>query len=478
MSLWIASFIVGQLLGGSGFFSVRLISVGVELSTLFLLLLAVGLTALPQILGNVPKLRFISQSVCVAIGIFQGGISSAPTPVEAIKTAQVVQTNPFHSGRRAVIASAFSKASGKHTFYQAISKCAEGQWGALSSRPTVGLLDRHRASFKPGILEECQQEINFQSYAKGWVAERFAAAKVPSEDANLIKGFLWGDEKVKFGKWRQIFLRSGVFHLLVTSGLHVTLVAHFCSLVCILPTRFLYIGRLINPGMYRHLSYTVTICASILAYLYASFSGPSAAAQRAALIFVTGQLTALFGLSWSLGSRLRTAAFLQTLLYPVGFVGLGSLLSWTVYLIVMTSFQKGHGRPRAHGKVGRYSKKFFRSAFGCLLRAQIEVTIVTVAVFGHLSIPGLAANLLLIPVFPPILLTSGLTVVAPTEVIPALLTFLRTFVEFVRYFSESCNLANWLCSAPRGGPTLFRQVALIATAIIFLNKSRELTIGH
>ena len=477
MSLWIAAFIVGQLLGMVGLIPSQFVTAGLNHSTLFFLLGAISLIALSNILQTFRNLRFVLQGLSIAFGVFQGGTSSAPIPIQPVVAAQIVRTNPFQTGRKPVIAVDTSTIVGQAVYFQVTSECFRGHQGRLTSRATQGLLSRRRAGFKAGLVDNCQTTTDYQFRLKDWVDSRLATAKVPTRDRDLIKGFLWGDERVKFGEWRRIFLRSGVYHLLVTSGLHVTLVAHFGTLICLLVPRLMYIARLVDPGIYRNLVGIVTILAGILACGYASFSGPSAAAQRAALIFATGQLGALFGWSWSLSSRLRTAAFLQTILYPVGFVSIGTLLSWTVYLIVMTRLKQGHWGSTQHRMSHLSSSEAPNGGFASLAKAQIEVTVVTLGVFGQLSIPGLVANLLLIPVFPLILLTAGATIVAPPGLVPTLLEFVRAFADFVKYFSTSCDIANWLCSKSHDWPTHLRLAALLATGVIFLNKSKNLTIG-
>lgn len=207
-----------------------------------------------------------------------------------------------------------------------------------------------------------------------------------------IRGFL---EAIILGEMRQLpeqqlaaFKKFGIFHLLVVSGLHVTLLAQFVTKLCTLVLRLFYALALISPKAWlaaRLIPANLTLALLISFGLMLNFPIP---VQRAVLVFALSSLAAVFQIALTTRKQILLAMSLQIILFPVGLLSITFAFSWLSYLTV---------------------RLLFAATGGWVLRSlivQLELMLLAIAFLGQLSALGVLLNPLLVPVFPGILLAA------------------------------------------------------------------------
>lgn len=283
----------------------------------------------------------------------------------------------------------------------------------------------------PGSLAAAAQPLRLRLHAAGQVLpsalnqrlapapasldalrERIAraiAARVDERDAAaLIIALAIGDtQRVSVEQWR-VFNAVGITHLVAISGLHVTM---FCLLMAGLTAWLWRRCPWLQPRVPRHSCATLIGVAAALGY--ALLAGWSVPTQRTLLM-----LASWHGLHMAARPRraVRTLAaglIGVLLLDPLAPLAAGF---WLSFLAVAVLLLQGTLMPAID------------TGWRALLRTQACVTVallpVTVAVFGSVSLVGLAVNLVAIPFFSLLLVPLILAGSVALGVWPALATLL------------------------------------------------------
>jgi competence protein ComEC len=213
---------------------------------------------------------------------------------------------------------------------------------------------------------------------------RAIAARVTDRDAAaLIIALAIGDtQRVSTEQWR-VFNAVGITHLVAISGLHVTL---FCLVVAWVAAKLWERIPVLHSRVPRHTFATLTGLAASLAY--ALLAGWSVPTQRTLLMLATWH-----GLRWMARPRpaARTlAAGLTGVLLLDPFAPLAAGF-WLSFLAV--------GALLVQGALGGVPHGGARALVHTQLYVMAALLPATVAVFGSVSLAGLAVNLVAIPLF-------------------------------------------------------------------------------
>lgn len=213
---------------------------------------------------------------------------------------------------------------------------------------------------------------------------RAIARRVTDRDAAaLIIALAIGDtQRVSTEQWR-VFNAVGITHLVAISGLHVTL---FCLVVAWLAAKLWERMPGLQSRVPRHTFSTLTGLAASLAY--ALLAGWSVPTQRTLLMLATWH-----GLRWMARPRpaARTlAAGLIGVLLLDPFAPLAAGF-WLSFLAV--------GALLVQGALGGVVHTGARALVHTQLYVMAALLPATVAVFGSVSLAGLAVNLVAIPLF-------------------------------------------------------------------------------
>lgn len=266
--------------------------------------------------------------------------------------------------------------------------------------------------------------------------------------AGVLAALSLGDQNaISSADWA-VFRDTGVAHLLSVSGLHVTLFAWLAASVVGPAWRrspWLCL-RLPAPTAARWVGVTA-------AFGYALFSGWGVPAQRTVLMLATVAGLRSLQLRWPWPLVLLAAAVAVTALDPWAVMQPGFWLSFgAVGLLMAAGGDTGPG---------------WRARFGAALRTQGIATVglapLSLICFSQLSLVGLLANLVAIPVVSFVLMPLALLggVVAPLWTVAALLT--QALMAWLKWLAGWPAAVWWLPAAP-----LWAQALGLAGAVLMV----------
>jgi predicted membrane metal-binding protein len=190
----------------------------------------------------------------------------------------------------------------------------------------------------------------------------------------------------------------GIYHTLVISGLHFTLLAHTTHLVLQLPFRILLIFRLINPFYWARVDLCTKVIVALLLLLYCQLLNWPIACQRALIMYWLFGFFSIFMGEPRTWDAVLIGMVLHSILFPLDLFTLSSLLSWGTYLIVL-----------------QYQIKL-RSASGYLEKAaltfgmQSVLTLYSFSLIGRTSLLALPINIIISPLALPLVLIAFFSV--------------------------------------------------------------------
>jgi len=225
--------------------------------------------------------------------------------------------------------------------------------------------------------------------ARQWVRDRIMERVQPAATAGVLAALVVGDQgAIPQAHW-ETFRITGVTHLMVVSGTHITLFAWMAMALIGLLWRVA--GRR-RPALL--LAVPTPVAAALgglaLGFLYAVFSGWGVPAQRAVLMLATLVLLQLSGRQWPWPFMWLAVMQMVVLLDPWALLSAGF---WLSFVAVAILFATGQPLP-TDGRSGRHY------VLG-LVRTQALMTLALAPLlllwFGEFSLVGLLANLPAIP---------------------------------------------------------------------------------
>lgn len=258
---------------------------------------------------------------------------------------------------------------------------------------------------------------------------RLALARmVPEPEASLLQGIVLG---IKAGIPKTLYDEynaTGTSHIIVISGSNISLVARLFALS---------FGQLLG----KRRAYWLTLAGIAL---YVLLVGADAAVVRAGLmggLYATGRH---LGRLATAHISLAASAVILTLFEPLALWDAGFQLSFaaTLSLILFSPplearVERGLARMVSSGKAATGILRFLNEALVATLAAQVLTLPVVAYHFGRLSLVSPLANLLILPVQPPIMTLGGLAALAGS------LPLLEPLARVVAWLP-------WLCLAYTG----------------------------
>lgn len=215
--------------------------------------------------------------------------------------------------------------------------------------------------------------------------------------AGVLAALAVGDQgAIERDDW-ELFRNTGVAHLMSISGLHVTMFAWLA-------------GWLVAAAWRRSARATHLLPATsaarwgglAVATAYAAFAGWGVPAQRTVWMLATVTLLQSLGLRWPWSVVLLLAAFVVTLLDPWALLQPGFWLSFVAVALLMSSSPASAARsdPAVRAEGWRWPARFVAAARGEVrtqLVATLGLTPLTLVIFQQVSLVGVFANLVAIP---------------------------------------------------------------------------------
>lgn len=225
---------------------------------------------------------------------------------------------------------------------------------------------------------------------------------------------------------------TGTVHLLVISGLHISLVATWCFFLGALAARC---AGLLHRGSNLWLMHCLPpVCASLGAAYYAALAGFTIPTQRALVACLVLMLCRLFGLNFSAFTLLGMAALAVGLMEPFAWMSSGF---WLSFLAVAVLFYSLGGR----GQV---------SAVGALVRAQMVLSVglllPLLALGQGTSLLSPIANLVAVPVVSVILTPLLLVAALCSGILPQVTQWLLPWMDWI--FGYLWGFLEWVQARP------------------------------
>lgn len=260
----------------------------------------------------------------------------------------------------------------------------------------------------PTVLEVKEQRSGVREVVEIWKTEMMNRCEkiYPDEEAGILEAMLFGEKSELSGDIKELYQAAGISHVLVISGLHISLLA------------------LAVTGILRRLGFPMPVWVILSVGVLAGYGiliGQPTTAVRALLMFFVLQGARLLGRSYDLLSALAFAGILMLLDNPDLILDGGCRLSFCAVIGVGWYVSE---KNKIFWSIGEKEKRKNRgkggkgSSAGAILeniRAGWYLWLFTLPVmldtFYQVSVVGILWNLVAIPLLPVIIASGGLGVV-------------------------------------------------------------------
>ena len=259
------------------------------------------------------------------------------------------------------------------------------------------------ASVRSGVRDEPPERLGATvraplAWARQAVRERIAAQVAETDLAGVLVALVVGDQSAISGTDWALFRDTGVAHLVSISGLHVTMFAWgACALVGWLWRRS---GSLCKAWP----APAAALCGGlVLATAYAAFSGWGLPAQRTCLMLACVVVLRLVGVRWPWPQVWMLTCAVVVACDPWALLQPGFWLSFVAVAVLFATDAGPAAPPNEAVAQSRWQRLLYAAARqgGGLLREQWLITLalapLTAFWFGQVSLVGLVANLLAVP---------------------------------------------------------------------------------
>ncbi len=339
----------------------------------------------------------------------------------------------------------------RHSINSALEVDSPAGWQTLEAAGPAGLLSRLVIALRTPILNHARLSFSLDQGA-------------------VLAGMLLGDRQRLSPALREVFERTGTAHVLATAGLHVGVVA----LLALTLLRRCRLGR--RPA---------SLLTIALLAIFALMAGERAAVVRAALM----ASIALLGLSVErepdAPSALGGAALLLLAINPKELFDPGFQFSFLIVGTLLLLLPLGAPLSEAIGRRipgrdprSKFLRRTLQGAAGTLavtVAAQLGAMPLTAYYFNTISLAGMPANVLILPLLGLILplgfAASALGALAPICAVPLdllLRALLGTVLAVTRTFSAMPGAVHFLPSPAPASIVLY--YALLWLAAIWLGR--------
>ena len=229
----------------------------------------------------------------------------------------------------------------------------------------------------------------------------------------FIFGIFFGDQQGIYQSLKQKFKTLGIYHLLVISGLHFTLIASCIRKGLFFGIKILYIFKLLNPLIWIRLSLIINILVCFGVVVFMRFASISGAGGRAGIIFLTHVLLPYITGRLVLRKRVELCFLIQILVFPLGIISLGTFISWVSYLSFVSLKQDHTASIPQYTIWGTLTDPYHLSSIKSLVYkikkliiVQTKLLCFSSCVFSTINPISLFINLVLVPCFPLVMIAS------------------------------------------------------------------------
>ena len=260
----------------------------------------------------------------------------------------------------------------------------------------------------PTVLEVKEQRSGVREVVEIWKTEMMNRCEkiYQDEEAGILEAMLFGEKSELSGDIKELYQAAGISHVLVISGLHISLLA------------------LAVAGILRRLGFPMPVWVMLSVGVLAGYGiliGQPTTAVRALLMFFVLQGARLLGRSYDLLSALAFSGILMLLDNPGLILDGGCRLSFCAvigvgwYVSEKNKIFRSIGEKEKRKNRGKGGKGSSAGAILENIRAGWYLWLFTLPVmldtFYQVSVVGILWNLVAIPLLPVIIASGGLGVV-------------------------------------------------------------------
>lgn len=342
-------------------------------------------------------------------------------------------------------------------------------WGtAYTSGMRLTVLHKGKTS---GIREKIE---NFRSRISRWIDnQRSDSAK------GVLKALIIGERGHIASPVRSSFYRSGVGHILAISGLHIGIVATASFLF--FKWIFTHIEILLWHAWTRKAAAIASLAPVIL---YGLLAGMSPSTQRAVIMASLFLLSFLIEREHDTINTLSVAAFLILMAHPPSLFSASFQLSFVAVFFILFGFISFHKTPFMEQKTaGTWGIRFLfwiRSFFIVSLFATLGTFPIVMYYFNLVSLIGLLANLVIIPLIGFIVVPLGLISVFFYSLnIPLADVCIHLSLTILQ---QAVYLIQWMSNFPYAAiqtftPTIFEMIGYyLLIAVLLLRREKQISL--
>ena len=260
----------------------------------------------------------------------------------------------------------------------------------------------------PTVMEVKEQRSGVREVVEIWKTEMMNRCEkiYPDAEASILEAMLFGEKRELSGDIKELYQAAGISHVLVISGLHISLLA------------------LAVAGILRRLGFPMPVWVILSVGVLAGYGiliGQPTTAVRALLMFFVLQGARLLGRSYDLLSALAFAGILMLLDNPDLILDGGCRLSFCAvigvgwYVSEKNKIFRSIGEKEKRKNRGKGGKGSSAGAILENIRAGWYLWLFTLPVmldtFYQVSVVGILWNLVAIPLLPVLIASGGLGVV-------------------------------------------------------------------
>lgn len=325
-----------------------------------------------------------------AVQYFLDGKKLVPTNLRlSIVMEGGASTLPFKEGLRLRVRGQFKKfqpALSPGMFDAALFGLARNIHGTIIVRSSRNVL-----------IWDDQPQFNFFLSFRQKIRDSLTAMLLPREAA-IVLAQLLGDTRLFDYEQKQLYQQIGAGHLLAVSGLQVSLCGFFLF-------KLFHIIFLFFPiiGVRSYAQRCAAICAIIWIWLFVLLCSAPPSAIRAGLMASTLLLAFCFARQVSIFNTIGLSGLISVLCWPMCVVDPSFLLSYAA-VIGMGVFSIGRedqfSGERVENEINPQEgrRRYVLLVIAASLCAGLMTLPLTACLFGELSLAGLFANILLVPI--------------------------------------------------------------------------------
>lgn len=289
---------------------------------------------------------------------------------------------------------------------------------------------------------------------------------IPIHIQSWISSFIMGQKSAISVETKLDFKATGLFHILVISGAHITLLQRYFSLFVQGFFKILYVPKLISPWVWNRVRSALPCVILLIIFKYCQCVGFSPPIQRAYLLCVIHVIHQVLLPRMPKLPLLYLACATQIILFPADFISISTLLSWGSYILVYPSITN-----------------LKRNKFLSSLKTQLILNVILFICLNSWSWTGLILNLIVAPLSDCLILISSLLMIPDFHQIflgQLCISFLNLFLDLIH---KSAEVEYWVGSYIHSSilifftkSQVFRYIGAIYVCVQVLNTLRDLSI--